>query len=147
MIQKLITATLKFDNEMATWPYFYMVYAQTRIHSGEWEAQTSLWFRDKKKRSFNPDQKNRPSDFQLKKNKRKEGQVFGHCLRTKNKRRYQTFSQNPCRIREVKLATLVEGDPKDTFLIVTTPMNGGGCYSIPRIAPLYPWSAPYCAQC
>ena len=38
----------------------------------------------------------------------------------------------------VKLATIVEGDPKAPFSIATTPRCRGGRYSIPRIAPLYP---------
>ena len=29
------------------------------------------------------------------------------------------------------------------FSIATTPRQRGGCYSIPLIAPLYPWSLPY----
>ena len=47
----------------------------------------------------------------------------------------------------VKLATLDEGDPKFAFSIATTPMCKGGCYSIPRIAALYPWSLPYSVEC
>ena len=38
----------------------------------------------------------------------------------------------------VKLATIVEGDPKAPFSIATTPRCRGGRYSIPWIAPLYP---------
>ena len=38
----------------------------------------------------------------------------------------------------VKLATLVEGDPKVPFSIATIPTCRGGCYSFPGIAPLYP---------
>ena len=38
----------------------------------------------------------------------------------------------------VKLATIVEGDPKAPFSIATTPRCRGGRYSIPRIAPVYP---------
>ena len=38
----------------------------------------------------------------------------------------------------VKLATIVEGDPKAPFSITTTPRCSGGCYSFPWIAPLYP---------
>ena len=41
-------------------------------------------------------------------------------------------------IKKVKLATIVEGDPKAPFSIATTPRCRGGRYSIPRIAPLYP---------
>ena len=41
-------------------------------------------------------------------------------------------------ISKVKLATIVEGDPKAPFSIATTPRCRGGRYSIPRIAPLYP---------
>ena len=47
----------------------------------------------------------------------------------------------------VKLVTLIEGDLKTPFSIATTPRCRGGHYSIPRIAPLYPWSSPYDAEC
>ena len=46
-----------------------------------------------------------------------------------------------------KLATIVEGDPKAPFSIATTPRCRGGRYSIPLIAPLYPWTVPYNAEC
>ena len=46
-------------------------------------------------------------------------------------------------ITKVKLATLVEGDPKGPFSIATTPRCRGGHFSIPWIALLYPWSLPY----
>ena len=49
--------------------------------------------------------------------------------------------------KKVKLATLVEGDLKAPFSIATTPRCRGGCYSFPWIAPLYPWSLPYNADC
>ena len=42
-----------------------------------------------------------------------------------------------------KLATVVEGGPKAPFSIATTPRCQGVWYSIPWIAPLYPWSIPY----
>ena len=48
---------------------------------------------------------------------------------------------------KVKLTTLVEGDPKVPFSIATTLGCRGGCHSIPWIAPLYPWSSPYSAEC
>ena len=48
---------------------------------------------------------------------------------------------------KVKLATIVEGDPKAPFSIATTPRCRGGRYSIPWIAPLYPWTVPYNAEC
>ena len=50
-------------------------------------------------------------------------------------------------ISKVKLATIVEGEPKAPFSIATTPRCRGGRYSIPRIAPLYPWTVPYNAEC
>ena len=50
-------------------------------------------------------------------------------------------------IIKVKLATIVEGDPKAPFSIATTPRCRGGRYSIPWIAPLYPWTVPYNAEC
>ena len=40
-------------------------------------------------------------------------------------------------LKKVKLATLVEGDPKAPFLIATLTCRGGR-YSIPWIASLYP---------
>ena len=42
--------------------------------------------------------------------------------------------------------TLVKGDLKAPFSITTTPQCKGGRYSIPWIAPLYPWSIPYNAR-
>ena len=45
--------------------------------------------------------------------------------------------QLKCKVK-VKLATIVEGDPKAPFSIATTPRCRGGRYSIPWIAPLYP---------
>ena len=50
-------------------------------------------------------------------------------------------------VSKVKLATIVEDDPKAPFSIATTPRCRGGRYSIPRIAPLYPWTVPYNAEC
>ena len=41
-------------------------------------------------------------------------------------------------ISKLRLATLVEGDPKTPYSIATTSMCRGGCYSSPWIAPLYP---------
>ena len=49
--------------------------------------------------------------------------------------------------QSVKLATLVEGDPLAPFSIAATPRCRRGRYSIPWIAPLYPWSLPYIAEC
>ena len=51
------------------------------------------------------------------------------------------------RIHIIKLPILVEGDLKAPFSIATTPRYTGGRYSIPIIAPLYPWSLPYKAEC
>ena len=45
------------------------------------------------------------------------------------------------------LVTVVEGNPKAPFAITITPRCRGGCYSIPWIAPLYPWSLSYNAEC
>ena len=50
-------------------------------------------------------------------------------------------------IGKVRLTTLVEGDPKAPFSKATTPRYRGGRYSIPWIAPLYPWSLPYKTEC
>ena len=40
--------------------------------------------------------------------------------------------------KNVKLASVVEGDQKAPFWIATTPRRRGGFYSFPWIAPLYP---------
>ena len=45
------------------------------------------------------------------------------------------------------MATLVEGDPMAPFSITITPRYKGGRYSVPWIAPLYPWSLPYNTEC
>ena len=37
--------------------------------------------------------------------------------------------------------TVVEGEPKASFSIATTPRCKGGSYSFPRIVPLYPYNA------
>ena len=47
---------------------------------------------------------------------------------------------------KIKLPTTVEGDQRAPFSIATTPRCRGGRYSIPRIAPLYPWYVPYIAE-
>ena len=47
----------------------------------------------------------------------------------------------------VKLVTLVEEDPKAPFPIATTQKCRRGRYSIPWIAPLYPWSLPHNGVC
>ena len=60
--------------------------------------------------------------------------------------RFQKWHRRRLKVK-VKLATLVEGDPKAPFSIATTPSYRGGRYSIPRIAPLNLWSSSYCDEC
>ena len=48
---------------------------------------------------------------------------------------------------KVKLATLVEGDPKAPFSIASTPRYREGHNLFPGIAPIYPWSIPYNTEC
>ena len=50
-------------------------------------------------------------------------------------------------ISKVKLAMVVEGDQKSPFSIATTPRCRGGRYSFLWIAPFYPSSTPYNAEC
>ena len=51
-------------------------------------------------------------------------------------------------VNKVKLAILVEDYPKAPFLIATTTKSMGRRYSIPWIAPLYPWlPLPYSTEC
>ena len=47
----------------------------------------------------------------------------------------------------IECSVSVSKDPKSPFLIATTLMCRGGHYSFPLIAPLYPWSLPYNAEC
>ena len=47
----------------------------------------------------------------------------------------------------VKLVTIVERNPKAPFSIATIQRYRKGCYSFPRIAPLYPWYVLYNAEC
>ena len=49
-------------------------------------------------------------------------------------------------IYQVKLETVVEGDPKAPFSIATTRMYRGGCFSFLWIAPLYTWYIPSNAE-
>ena len=49
--------------------------------------------------------------------------------------------------KQVKLATVVEGDPKAPFSIAAASRCRGGRYSFLWIAPLYPWSVAYNAEC
>ena len=52
-----------------------------------------------------------------------------------------------CIVSKVKLATLVKGNLKAPFSIATTLRCWEGWYSIPWIAPLYPWSEFFYAEC
>ena len=47
---------------------------------------------------------------------------------------------------KVKLATIVDGNPKAPFSIATTQRCKEGHNSFPRIALLYPWNVPYIAE-
>ena len=47
----------------------------------------------------------------------------------------------------VKLATVVEGDPKAPFSLATTTRCRRGRYSFLWVASLYPWYVPYNAEC
>ena len=66
--------------------------------------------------------------------------------KTPSKLRWGKETQNGVRYK-VKLATIVEDDPKAPFSLATTLGWRRGRYSIPWIAPLYPWSVPYNAEC
>ena len=46
-----------------------------------------------------------------------------------------------------KVGDRSRGWPKSPFSIATTPRCREGRYSIPWIAPLYPWSLPYNSEC
>ena len=47
----------------------------------------------------------------------------------------------------VKLATIIKVDSKASLSIASTPRCRRGHHSFPWIAPLYPWSIPYNAEC
>ena len=57
---------LRIMLEVYIWPYEQVVYAQTRIHRGEWDAESSLGFSDTNG-SSNLGQTTRPSDSQQQK--------------------------------------------------------------------------------
>ena len=57
------------------------------------------------------------------------------------------YDSNHDTTSSIKLATVVEGGQNAPFSIATTPRCSGGSYSIPSIAPLYPWYIPYFAEC
>ena len=71
--------------------------------------------------------------------------IYTYIYWERDRERY--VSSTPKKKAVIKLATIVEGDPKAPFSIATTPRCRGGRYSIPRIAPLYPWTVPYNAEC
>ena len=48
---------------------------------------------------------------------------------------------------KIKLAIVVEGEPKASYSLGTIPRCSEGCSSIPWIGPLYHWSLPYNAEC
>ena len=81
----------------------------------------------------------------------KSGQ--GHCLMQCKQGRGRCWVEEVARhkcsriLSKVKLATVIEGDSKAPFSVATSPRCKGGCYSFPWIAPLYPWSVPYNAEC
>ena len=60
---------------------------------------------------------------------------------------YYYYQYFPWVMRYKLLATVVKGDPKAPFSIATTPRCKGGGYSFLWLAPLYPWSLPYNAEC
>ena len=79
----------------------------------------------------------------------KELETLIHAVRIYRQDIGMEFSIEKCAVQvisKVKLATIVEGDPKAPFSIATTPRCRGGRYSIPWIAPLYPWTVPYNAE-
>ena len=58
------------------------------------------------------------------------------------------INQNQNRsLKKVKLATVVEGDPKATFSVATTLSYRGGRFFFLWIAPLYLWYVLYNAEC
>ena len=50
-----------------------------------------------------------------------------------------TIRNTTSTVQVIKLETVVEGNQKAPFSIATTPRCRGGRYSLPWIAPLYPW--------
>ena len=75
------------------------------------------------------------------------------CLKAYKFLRFISCQSHRCRktaeilFNPLLLATVVKGDQKAPFSIVTTPRCRGGLYSFPWIAPLYPWYVPYIAEC
>ena len=84
--------------EIEIWLYYEMVYALTKICSGEWDTQNSLGFWDTNGRKTRPSDNNEkrkwkrtcrieefavPADHKGKIKEREKRLVFGSCLRTK----------------------------------------------------------------
>ena len=59
---------------------------------------------------------------------------------------YRLFNAKSIFIVISKVDDIVEGDPKASFSMASTPRCWGGRYSIPWITPIYPWSIPYNAE-
>ena len=58
-----------------------------------------------------------------------------------------THTHTDTQIYLYKLVTFVESDTRAPFSIATTPRCRGGRYSFLWMAPLYPLSLPYNAEC
>ena len=63
--------------------------------------------------------------------------LFGEIERLSKQRFIVALKSPTAEECKVKLATIVEGDPKAPFSIATTPKCREGCYSFSRISPLY----------
>ena len=126
VIIRAVMGKLKPSKNHQVWPSTALLKDQLKLHFRTWYI--TMW-----------DQKSK-----RKKRKKKEKEKTRHPGLSYQLKVYLIFF--PVNIK-VKLATIVEGDPKAPFSIATTPRCMGGRYSIPRIAPLYPWTVPYNAEC
>ena len=74
-----------------------------------------------------------------------------NIITIEKKKKFMSLAQRmhflpPSRLSQL-LATVVEGHPKAPFSIATTRRCWKWHYSFSWIAPLYPWSLPYNAEC
>ena len=84
--------------------------------------------------------------FTLNQFQTKQSHIYKEKILKKNYFTFSLYLFNDFRIYIYIYISKV-GDQKAPFSIATTPTCRGGRYSLPWIAPLYPWYVPYIAEC
>ena len=149
-----VSFTLKHLSTLTkTYQLLYEVFGKSHI---AWGSMANFYLQ--KWNSNNIMKRNENMLFQKERKKeRKEENENKTCIRSKNWTEFidiqvpilEEKSNSPgSNFRQNKSwRPLVEGNLKAPFSIATTPRCLGERYSIPWIAPLYPWSLLYNAEC